>query len=155
MATIADSLEAFENSLPEAPQPVGSYVTAVQSGNLVFTSGALPVKDGLVLYQGKVGSITVSLEEGIEAAKLCCINQLSVLKQHLGSLSRIERVIKLTGYVNCVDDFSMQPQVINGASDMLAEVFGEKGRHTRAAVGVNALPLNASVEIDMVVQVSP
>lgn len=147
-------LEAFEQTLPPVVAPLASYVTAVQTGNLVYTSGALPMKDGQLVYTGAVGSFLVSVERGQEAAQLCCLNLLSVLKDTLGSLKRVERIVKLTGYVNSTPSFMYQALVVNGASDLLVEVFGERGRHARTSIGVAALPLDASVEIDLIVQVT-
>lgn len=148
-----DKLKTFEESLPPAPQPVASYVTAVEAGDLVFTAGALPIKDGVVIYTGSAGSFTVSPEQAQEAAKLCCVNLLSVLKDRLSSLQRIKRIVKLTGYVNSTPSFTQHPFVVNAASDLLVELFGEKGKHARTAIGVSSLPLDATVELDLVVQI--
>lgn len=147
-------LEMFEANLSAPVQPLASYVTAVQTGNLVYTAGALPMQDGAVVYQGAVGSFLVPVEAGQEAARLCCVNLLAILKDKLGTLKRIEQVIKLTGYVNSTANFTEQSKVINGASDLLVEVLGEKGRHARTSIGVASLPLDASVEVDLIVQVS-
>jgi enamine deaminase RidA (YjgF/YER057c/UK114 family) len=149
------TLETFEASLPAPPNPVGSYLPCVQSGNLVFTSGVLPLNNGVVAFTGQVGSYALPLEKGQEAARLCIINALSVLKAHLGSLSRVQRVVKLTGFVNSASSFYQQPVVINPASDLLFEVFGEAGRHARSAVGVASLPLDAAVELELIVEVTP
>lgn len=146
-------LQALEATLPPAPRPVGSYVTAVQVGSLVFTSGVLPMEAGGLRYEGAVGGLSNTLEDGRAAARLCALNALSVLKDHLGSLSRIKRVVKLTGFVCSAPAFYEQPAVINGASDFLVEVFGEAGRHARSAVGVSNLPMDASVEIELIVEV--
>jgi enamine deaminase RidA (YjgF/YER057c/UK114 family) len=154
METTIESLEAFEATLSPVVQPIGSYVTAVQTGNLVYTSGALPMKDGILQHYGDVGSFLMTVEEGQAAARLCCMNLLSVLKDKLGTLSRVEQVVKLTGYVNSAPCFTEQAKVVNGASDLLAEVFGERGRHARTSIGVSALPLDASVELDLIVQVA-
>jgi enamine deaminase RidA (YjgF/YER057c/UK114 family) len=148
-----DKLKAFESTLPTPAQPIGSYVPVVQVGNVLFTSGALPVKDGKLEHTGAVGSYSVSLEKGREAARLCAINCLGNLRAYLGGLDRIKRIIKLTGFVNSAPVFYEQPAVINGASDLLVELFGEQGRHARSAVGVSALPMNASVELEMIVEV--
>jgi enamine deaminase RidA (YjgF/YER057c/UK114 family) len=155
MTTPTESLEAFEATLPPAVQPIASYVSAVQTGNMIYTSGALPIQDGVVQHRGDVGSFLMTVEEGQAAARLCCINLLSVLKDKLGTLKRVEQVVKLTGYVNSAPTFTDQAKVVNGASDLLAEVFGEKGRHARTSIGVAALPLDASVELDLIVQVVP
>lgn len=149
----AATLSELEQMLPPAPQPVGSYVPVVRTGNLLFTSGVLPMKDGELVCAGAVGSYTVTVEDGQEAARLCILNALSIVRAELGDLSRVARIVKLTGYVSSSPTFTAQPAVINGASDLLVRFFGENGRHARAAVGVAALPLNASVELDLVVEV--
>ncbi|MEW6739634.1 MAG: RidA family protein [Nitrospirota bacterium] len=138
--------------LSEAPKPLGSYVPCVQTGNLLFLSGMLPLKDGKLIKTGKLGE-SVSIEEAQEDARQCVINALSVLKSHLGSLDKIKRCIKLNGYVASSQDFTEQPKVLNAASDLLFEIFGEAGRHARAAVGVSVLPLNSPIEIDFIFEV--
>lgn len=148
--SIENRLKELGIELPTAPTPAGSYVPAVTAGNMVFVSGQLPTVAGELKYKGKVGT-DISLEDANHAAKVCIINALAVLKSHLGSLDNIERIVRLGGFVNSSDGFTMQPKVINGASDFLFEVFGEKGQHARAAVGVNELPLNAAVEVEMTV----
>ncbi|MEK7432980.1 MAG: RidA family protein [Cyanobacteriota bacterium] len=148
--SIENRLKELGIELPTAPTPAGSYVPAVTAGNMVFVSGQLPTVAGELKYKGKVGT-DISLEDANHAAKVCIINALAVLKAHLGSLDNIEKIVRLGGFVNSSDGFTMQPKVINGASDFLFEVFGEKGQHARAAVGVNELPLNAAVEIEMTV----
>ncbi len=150
-----DKLEAFEKELPPVVTPLASYVTAVQTGNLIYTSGVLPIEEGKVIYTGAVGSFVVPVSVGQEAARLACMNLLSVLKDKLGTLKRVEQIVKLTGYVNSVSYFTEHPAVINGASDLLLEVFGDRGRHARAAIGVASLPRDASVELEVIVQVSP
>jgi enamine deaminase RidA (YjgF/YER057c/UK114 family) len=147
------TLSEFEASLPPAPVPVGSYVPVVQVGNLVYTSGVLPTKSGQLAYSGAVGTEAISVDDAQQAARLCAINALSLLKGHLGSLSRIKRVVKVAGFVSSDPTFYQQPAVINGASDLLVEVFGDVGKHARSAVGVAALPLNAPVEIELIVEV--
>lgn len=149
------SLAEFEQTLPAVSKPLASYVMAVQTGNLVYTSGILPTENGALKYTGEAGGFLVTAEDANAAARLCCLNALAVLKDHLGSLSRIEQVVKLTGYVNSAATFTQHPQVVNGASDLLLEVLGEKGRHARAAVGVASLPLDATVEVELIVQVTP
>lgn len=149
------NLEAFEAALPPVTAPIASYVTAVQTGNLLYTCGALPLKDGELVSAGAVGSFVVSVEDGRAAAYQCCLNLLSILKDRLGSLSRVEQVVKLTGYVNSTAAFTQHAQVVNAASDLLLEVFGERGRHARTSIGVVSLPLDASVELDLIVQVAP
>jgi enamine deaminase RidA (YjgF/YER057c/UK114 family) len=141
-------------SVPEAAAPVANYVGFVRSGNLVFVSGQVPVKDGKFLYQGKVGA-EISLEEAQEAAKLCAINIIGQLKAACGGdLDRVQRIVKLGGFVNSVPEFGDQPKVINGASDLMVVVFGEKGKHSRAAVSAGALPLGVAVEIDAVAEIA-
>jgi enamine deaminase RidA (YjgF/YER057c/UK114 family) len=153
MTQTLNSIEQFEATLPPAIQPIGSYVTTVQVGNLVYTSGALPIQDGTITCIGTVGDSGTSVEAAQNAARLCGMNLLSVLKEHLGSLNEVQQVVKLTGYVNSDPSFSQQAAVVNGASNLMTEVFGEKGRHARTSVGVSALPLGASVEVDLIVQV--
>lgn len=145
-------LEQLGLEIPKPPQPVAVYVPAITVGNLVFTSGQIPVSGGVMRYQGKVGA-ELSQDQGYAAAQLCALNCLSVLKGQLGSLNRIDRIVKLTGYVNSAPGFTGQSQVINGASELLGKVFGENGHHARAAVGVSELPLDAAVEIEMIVRV--
>jgi enamine deaminase RidA (YjgF/YER057c/UK114 family) len=137
--------------LPEAPRPVAAYVPAVNSGNLLFVSGQLCLVNGELLYKGRVGK-EVSLEQGYEAARIAAVNFLAIVKKELGSLDRVKRVVKVVGYVASDPDFYDQPKVINGASELLAEVFGDQGRHARSAVGVNSLPLNTPVEIEVIVE---
>ena len=138
--------------LPDAPKPVANYVTAVRSGNLVFLSGHGPVKEDGTLITGKVGTDR-TWEQGYEATKRVTLGLLSSLKAEIGDLDKVRRVVKLLGMVNCTPDFEDQPKVINGASDLLVELFGEKGKHARSAVGMNSLPSNISVEIEMIVEV--
>lgn len=138
--------------IPEAARPLAAYVPALKAGEFVYISGQLPVKDGKLLYSGKLGR-DLSVEEGKKAAEICLINCLAALKSCINSWDEVARIVKITGYVQSTDDFQEQPQVINGASELLIKIFDEKGVHARAAVGVNALPLNAACEIEMVVQV--
>lgn len=137
--------------LPELSTPAGNYVPSVVAGDLIFTSGQIPVQAGLVSYQGVVGE-DLTLEDGQQAARLCCLSALAVVRKELGSLDRVKRIVKVNGFVRSAKGFSDQPKVINGASDLLVEVFGDAGRHARAALGVNELPLGVGVEIDFVVQ---
>ncbi|OWZ83966.1 RidA family protein [Natranaerobius trueperi] len=153
MSKVEQKLQSLGIELPEPPKPVASYVPTAKTGNLVFVSGQLPLVSGDLKYEGKVGE-DVSLEEGIEAAKQCTINCLSVIKGEIGDLDKITKIVKLTGYVSSATNFNKQPQVINGASDFIGEVFEKKGEHSRAAVGVSELPLNSPVEIEMIVEVS-
>jgi len=141
-------------SLPEPPQPVGAYLLAQQVGELLFLSGTTCYVDGGLLYTGRVGA-ELTVEEGYAAAWQTALNLLSVIKATLGDLERVERVIKLNGYVNSAPDFDRQPAVINGASELLEKVFGQRGKHARTSVGVSDLPGHIPVEIELVVQVRP
>ena len=139
-------------ALPPAPEPVANYVNGVRTGNLIFLAGKGPKRaDGSELH-GKLGS-DVTIEEGYEGARITAINQLAVLKEMLGDLRKVKRVVKVLGMVNSEPDFVQQPAVINGFSDLIVEVFGERGRHARAAVGMASLPRGQSVEIEMIVEV--
>ena len=140
-------------SIPNAPKPAGSYVPIVLTGKLAFVSGQIPIKDGQVVYQGKVGD-TQSIGDAQEAAKLCVINGLAQIEAYCGTLDNLEKIIKISGFVNSTKDFTEHPKVINAASDLLMKIFDEKGRHSRIAIGVSSLPLNATVEIDMVVEIA-
>ena len=139
--------------IPNAPKPAGSYIPVVLSGKLAFVSGQIPIKDGQVVYQGKVGD-TQSIDDAQEAAKLCVINGLAQIEAYCGTLDNLEKIIKISGFVNSTKDFTEHPKVINAASDLLMKIFDEKGRHSRIAIGVSSLPLNATVEIDMVVEIA-
>lgn len=140
-------------SIPTPAVPVANYVGFVQAGNLVFVSGQVTLKDGKIEYIGKVGQ-EFTVEQGKEAAKLCAINIVAQLKAATGGdLDRVKRIVKLGGFVNSTPDFAQQPEVINGASDFMVAVFGDKGRHARAAVSAGALPRGVAVEIDCVAEV--
>ncbi len=138
--------------LPEPPHPVAAYLTSRLSGDLLFLSGTTCYTSSGLLFTGQVGR-ELTLEQGYAAARQTMLNLLSVAKDTLGDLDRIEMVVKLNGYVNSASDFSRQPEVINGASDLLVELFGEMGRHARTSIGVNILPGNIPVEIEMILQV--
>ncbi len=138
--------------LPGAPAPVANYVRTVRTGNLLFVSGHGPQRDGKMQSVGKVGK-ELTLEDGYKAAQLVCLNCLASVKDALGDLDRVKRVVKLLGMVNCTSDFGQQPEVINGASDLLVQLYGDAGRHARSAVGMGSLPRNISVEIEMVLDV--
>lgn len=139
--------------LPAVAKPAGAYVPVVQSGSLVFTAGQIPVVDGHLRYTGKLGE-NVSVADGQEAARICVLNALAALAAELGSLERIRRIVKVTGFVASAPGFTEQPQVMNGASELLAALFGPAGAHARSAVGVAALPLDAAVEVELVVEVA-
>jgi enamine deaminase RidA (YjgF/YER057c/UK114 family) len=138
--------------LPETAKPLAAYIPAVQSGNLVFTSGQLPMVAGSLAETGKVGG-SVSPERAKELATVCALNALAAVKTVIGDLDKIKRVVKVVGFVSSVPEFSGQPAVVNGASEFLGEVFGDKGIHARSAVGVAVLPLDAPVEIELIVEV--
>lgn len=154
MAGKIDSRLAEKNiEIPEAASPVANYVPYVTVGNLVFVSGQITLDSGTLRYQGKVGD-DISLEEGQAAARLCGLNLIAqVRKACNGDLDRVKRVLKLGGFVNGAPDFVSQPQVINGASDLMVEVFGDAGRHARSAVGATSLPLGVAVEIDGIFEI--
>lgn len=149
---IEDKLASLCITLPSPPAPAGSYVPVVISYNLAFVAGQIPSEGGQVKFRGKVGR-DITTEAGQQAARLCTINALAQLKSALSSLDRIRRVVKLTGFVNCESSFVDLPKVVNGASDLLVQVFGENGRHARAAVGVSSLPLDSAVEVELIVEI--
>ncbi len=138
--------------LPTAGKPLANYVPAVRTGNLVFLSGQGPRREDGTMITGKVGA-ELTLDEGYEAARRVALGLLGSLKAEIGDLDKVRRVVKLLGMVNSTPDFTDQPKVINGASDLLVEVFSDRGRHARSAVGMNSLPMNISVEIEMIVEV--
>lgn len=139
-------------TLPEAPKPVAAYVPFARSGDLVFTSGQICMENGQLKYKGKVGS-ELPPEEGYQAARLCAINTLAVLKSAIGSLDKVAQIVKVTVFVNSANGFSAQPAVANGASELYQAVFGEAGRHARSAVGVAELPLDTAVEVEVIARV--
>jgi len=149
--TPEERLKALGITLPEAIKPLGSYLPAVRVGELIFLSGVLPLKEGRLLKKGKVGS-SLTLEEAQEAARLCIINSLSILKNEIGSLNNLKRCVRLTGYIASEKDFIEQPKVLNPASDLLVDIFGEAGRHSRVAIGVASLPLDSPIEIELILQ---
>jgi enamine deaminase RidA (YjgF/YER057c/UK114 family) len=138
--------------LPETAKPLAAYIPAVQSGNLVFTSGQLPMVAGSLAETGKVGG-SVSPERAKELATVCALNALAAVKTAIGDLDKIKRIVKVVGFVSSTPEFSGQPAVVNGASEFLGQVFGDKGIHARSAVGVAVLPLDAPVEIELIVEV--
>ncbi|PTY08403.1 hypothetical protein DB347_02135 [Opitutaceae bacterium EW11] len=152
-ASPEDKLAAAGLALPNAAAPVANYVPAVRSGNLLFVSGQLPRDDSGKIVTGKLGR---DLDEaaGVRAARQATLAALATLKAELGDLRRVRRVVRVSGYVNSTGDFTRQPAVVNGASDLLVAVFGEAGKHARAAIGVASLPLGAAVEVELVVEVS-
>ena len=147
-------LKALGIQLPPAPTPIASYVPAVRTGNLIFLAGQGPVVGGKPTVTGKVGA-ELTEEEGYKAARATILTSLAVLRAEIGSLDRVRRIVKLVGWVNSAPGFTRQPWVINGASDLLVEIFGDAGRHARSSVGANELPFNIPVEIEMIVEVMP
>jgi enamine deaminase RidA (YjgF/YER057c/UK114 family) len=150
--TPSEKLKQLGITLPVPTPPVASYVPGIRVGNLVFVSGQIPIKDGVVTLEGKVGG-NVSLEQAQAAARQCALAGLSIAAATAGGIDRIKRVVRLGVFVNSADGFTAQSKVANGASDFMIEVFGEAGKHVRAAVGANELPLNAAVEVEMMVEV--
>ncbi len=147
-------VEALGLTLPEPPRPLAAYVPSVRAGDLLFVSGVIPVRAGQPVCRGVVGG-EVSGEEGYEAARVAVLNALAVIRHAAGSLDRVRRIVRMTGYVASREGFVDQPAVINGASDVLVEIFGEAGRHARVAVGVAALPMGVPVELELIVQLLP
>jgi len=148
-----ERLKKLGIELPEAPAPLGSYVPCVQTGNLIFLSGILPLREGKLTRTGRIGE-SISLREAQGEAKQIVINALSILKSQIGSLDKVRRCVKINGYVASAHDFTEQPKVLNAASDFLFEIFGEAGKHARAAVGVDVLPLNSPLEIEFIFEIS-
>jgi enamine deaminase RidA (YjgF/YER057c/UK114 family) len=146
------ALERLNIELPQPPRPVASYVPIHRAGNLLFTSGVVPTWNGEVQMRGVVGA-DLTVEEGARAAEICVLNIVSLLREQLGSLERIAQFIQLTGFVRSASGFQDQPKVMNGASDLLVRVFGERGRHTRQAIGTSELPLGVPVEVSAIVRV--
>ena len=149
---VEERLKELNLVLPPVPEPIAEYIPAKKVGDLVYVSGQGPIKDGKFLYTGKVGG-TVSLEEAYQCAEQCCLNALAAVKSVVGSLDEVEEIVKLRGFVNSRDDFLEQPKVINGASELVVKIFGEKGRHARAALGTSVLPDDIPVELEMIVKV--
>jgi enamine deaminase RidA (YjgF/YER057c/UK114 family) len=150
--SIEENLKKLNIELPKAPDPVGSYVASKIAGNLVFISGQIPINSAGKLIKGKVGK-ELNLEQAQEAAKFCTLNLLAQLKKICGNLDKVKGCVKITGYVNSIDSFVDQPKVINGASDLISKVFGDKGKHARAAISANSLPLGASIEVEGIFEI--
>ncbi len=148
--TLSERLKSLGITLPATPKPIAAYVPAVVADNFVFTSGQLPIVNGQLQYRGKLGS-EITKEQGYEAAKICALNALSAIASVIGDLDRVSKAVKVVGYVASAPGFTEQPAVVNGASDLLRQLFGENGAHARSAVGVAELPLGAPVEIELIV----
>lgn len=151
--SIGERLRELEIELPTPPQAVAAYVPAIVSGSWCFTAGQLPLKDGVLVAEGKVGQ-DVDVNTAYQAARQSALNAVSVAAAAVGGVDRLKRVIKVVGFVQSADDFHGQPGVINGASEILERIFGDNGRHARSAVGTNGLPLNAAVEVEVIFEVS-
>lgn len=152
MSKTLDRIAELGLTLPDVAAPAGVYVPALRTGNYVYTSGQLPVVDGKLPATGHIGS-DVDLETGYDLARTAGLNALAAIAGVIGDLDKIVRIVKVTGFVNSADDFTQQPAVINGVSELYGEVFGDRGQHTRSAVGVNTLPLGTPVEVEVVVEV--
>ena len=150
--SIEARLAELKITLPPAPKPVATYVPAVRAGDLLFLSGTGPFKDGVIAFAGKLGK-DLTVEQGYEAARLTLLNSLAMVRQELGTLDRVTRVVRLTGHVASAEGFTQQPAVINGASDLLVQIFGDAGRHARLALGAAELPLNMAIELELILQV--
>ena len=149
---IEEKIKSLEITLPTPPTPAGSYIPAIKTGNLLFISGQIPMENGKVLFTGKVTDN--NLETAQKAARMCAINLLAQMKRELGSLDKVKKIVRLSGFVNSDAEFYQHPKVINAASDLFFEIFGDKGKHSRIAVGVACLPLNSMTEIDAVIEFS-
>ena len=153
MSKVEQRLSELGLTLPEVATPAGSYLPAMISGNLVFTAGQIPVIEGKLMATGKLGA-EITVEYGAEIAQRCALNALAAVKSVIGDLDRVKQVVQIVGFVSSVPEFTSQPAVINGASEFLQQVFGDAGKHARSAVGVSVLPLDAPVEIELIVEFS-
>ncbi len=149
---IEEKLESLGIKLPSPPTPAGSYVPAVRTGNLLYISGQIPMEDGKVVFTGKVSDSNLEIAQ--KSARMCAINILAQIKREVGDLDKVSKIVRLSGFVNSVSEFAQHPKVINPASDLFFEIFGEKGKHSRIAVGVASLPLDSMTEIDAIVEIS-
>jgi enamine deaminase RidA (YjgF/YER057c/UK114 family) len=149
---VESRINELKLSLPEVPKPVAAYIPAKQTGKLVFTAGQLPMVNGELISKGLMGQ-DVEIDEANKAARICTLNALAAIKGVIGDLDRIKQIVRVVGYVASVPTFTQQPAVVNGASELLLEIFGENGKHARSAVGMAVLPLNASVEIELTVEI--
>ena len=149
---IEEKLNSLGITLPNPPTPAGSYVPIIKSGNVLYISGQIPMENGKVVFTGKVSDDNLEIAQ--KSAKMCAVNILSQIKKEIGNLDRVSKIIKLSGFVNSVPEFTQYPKVINAASDLIFEIFGEIGRHSRIAVGVTSLPLNSMTEIDAIIEIS-
>lgn len=148
---IEEKIKSIGINIPVPPTPAGSYIPLVKTGNLLYVSGQIPLQDGKVAFTGKVSD--ANIETAQKSARICVINILAQLKKEVGDLEKISRFVRLSGFVNSVPEFTQHPKVINAASDLLYEIFGDSGKHTRIAVGVSSLPLDSMTEIDAIVEI--
>ena len=151
--SIEDKLAELGITLPEAPAAVAAYQPWIRTGNLIFTSGQLPWRDGEIAYAGKLGE-GISDEDGYQAARQCALNAIAQLKAAAGNLDKIQKIVRIEGYVHCAEGFRSHPQILNGASNLVGELFGERGQHTRLALGINEMPLNAAVQLAMTAEIA-
>jgi len=149
---IEEKIKSIGIKIPIPPNPAGSYIPIIKSGNLIYVSGQIPMIDGKVAFTGKVSDENIEIAK--ESARLCAINILAQIKKELGDLQKISKIVRLNGFVNSIPEFTQHPKVINAASDLFYEIFGESGKHSRIAVGVSSLPLNAMTEIDAIIEIS-
>jgi enamine deaminase RidA (YjgF/YER057c/UK114 family) len=149
---IEKNMRGLGLELPEVPKPVASYVPAVRSGNYVYTSGQVPFVKGELMHRGKLGG-DLTIEQGYECARVTAMNCLAAVKSVIDDLDLVKQIVRLTGFINSAPGFTDQPKVLNGASDLLVEIFGERGKHSRLAIGTSELPLGAPLEIDIVVEI--
>lgn len=150
--SIEERLKELDITLPTAPEPLGAYIPYIRTGNLLFLSGILPLREGRLLRSGRVGE-SLTIEEARQEARQAVINALSIVKAAIGNLDLVSRCIKLSGYIASSHNFTEHPSVLNAASELLYEIFGERGRHARVAIGVNVLPLNSPIEIDFIFEI--
>ena len=145
-------LEELGINLPKASAPIAAYVQTVKTGSLIFTSGQIPFVNNKLEYVGKFGD-NLTIEDGIKAAEICTLNGLSAIKQEIGDLDKVKRIVKVTGYLNCAKDFSENSKITEGASQLLIKIFGERGYHTRTSIGVSNMPMRAALAIELIVEV--
>lgn len=150
---IEKKIEKLGYKLSVPPKPLASYMPVIKTGKFIFTAGQIPMVEGQLKYSGKVPT-TISQEDAIQAAEICALNCLSVIKSEIGDLDKIQKIIKVTVFVNSTEDYSNHPSVANGASELLVKIFGDAGKHARSAVGVSSLPLNAPVEVELIAELN-
>lgn len=152
LSIIEKRIKALGLQLPQTTAPMGAYIPAIICGNMVFVSGQLPTVNSIAQYKGSVGD-GISVDEGYQAARLAALNALAALKSAVGDLDKVKRIVKITGYVRSAPGFEQQPKIVNGASELMVDIFGEAGRHARAAIGVSELPAGVPVEIELIAEI--